>query len=243
MSFYYKKMRKNYAVIAAGGLGTRLKNFEGNLHTKVLIDIDGFSMISSQINQLQNWGLKDFIVITNPEFHDLIVRDIYTNFKNINISFVTQTAPKGIADALSYAESEVEEDSIITFILGDNFFGENPLKAENYENFKGAKIFATNVENPQEFGVMELNSQKKLIDLHEKPDNFVSSLAVVGLYLYDKSCFEFIKKLKPSSRGELEVTDLNKLYLSKNLLSYEVIDSWWIDAGTEDRINELKNLI
>ena len=201
MSFYYKKMRKNYAVIAAGGLGTRLKDFDGNLHTKVLIDIDGLSMISSQINQLKKWGFIDFIVITNPEFHDLIVSDINTNFKNINITFVTQIAPKGIADALSY------------------------------------------VENPEEFGVMELNSQKKVIDLHEKPENFISSFAVVGLYIYDKSCFELIKKLKPSSRGELEITDLNKLYLSQNLLSYDVIDSWWIDAGTEERINELKNLI
>ena len=236
-------MRKNYAVIAAGGLGTRLKDFEGNLHTKVLIDIDGLSMISSQINQLKKWGFIDFIVITNPEFHDLIVRDINTNFKNINITYVTQTAPNGIADALSYAEPEVDDDSLVTFILGDNFFGSNPLKVVDYDNFKGAKIFAVNVENPEEFGVMELNSQKKVIDLHEKPDTFISSFAIVGLYIYDKSCFELIKKLKPSSRGELEITDLNKLYLSENLLSYDVIDSWWIDAGTEERINELKNLI
>ena len=104
-------MRKNYAVIAAGGLGTRLKNFKDNLHTKVLIDIDGMSMISTQINQLKSWGFSDFIVITNPDFHDLIVDDIKQNHRNLNVSFVVQDQPKGIAHALSFAESKIDDDS------------------------------------------------------------------------------------------------------------------------------------
>ena len=99
-------MRKNYAVIAAGGLGTRLKNFKDNNHTKVLIDIDGMSMISTQINQLKSWGFSDFVVITNPDFHDLIVDDIKQNHRNLNVSFVVQEQPKGIAHALSFAESK-----------------------------------------------------------------------------------------------------------------------------------------
>ena len=236
-------MRKNYAVIAAGGLGTRLKNFKDNHHTKVLIDIDGMSMISTQINQLKSWGFSDFVVITNPDFHDLIVEDIKQNHRNLNVSFVVQEQPKGIAHALSFAESKIDDDSLVTFILGDNFFGENPLGAINFENFKGSQIFAINVDNPDEFGVMELDSNNNLINIHEKPKEFISSLAVVGVYIYEKTCFEFINQLNPSARGELEITDLNKLYLSNNLLNYSIINSWWIDAGTEERIKKLKELI
>ena len=90
---------------------------------------------------------------------------------------------------------------------------------------------------------MELDSNNNLINIHEKPKEFISSLAVVGVYIYEKTCFEFINDLKPSSRGELEITDLNKLYLSNNLLNYSIINSWWIDAGTEERIKKLKELI
>ena len=113
----------------------------------------------------------------------------------------------------------------------------------NFEQLDGAHIFAISVDNPEEFGVMEMDSNKKLINIHEKPKQFVSSLAVVGIYIYDKSCFEYIKQLEPSKRGELEITDLNKIYLSNNLIDFTVIDSWWVDAGTEERINKLKKLI
>ena len=236
-------MRKNYAVIAAGGLGTRLKNFKDNLHTKVLIDIDGMSMISTQINQLKSWGFLDFIVITNPDFHDLIVDDIKQNHRNLNISFVVQDQPKGIAHALSFAESKVDDDSLVTFILGDNFFGKNPITDINFEKFRGAQIFVLEVDNPEEFGVIELDSKKNIINLHEKPKKYVSSYAIVGIYIYETICFDLIKQLKPSSRGELEITDLNKLYLATKLLNFKLIDSWWVDAGTEERINKLKELL
>ena len=196
-------MRKNYAVIAAGGLGTRLKDLKENKHTKVLIEINGLSMISTQIKQLKSWGYEEFIIITNPEF---------------------------------------EDDSLVTFILGDNFFGKNPVSDINFEKFNGAQIFVLDVENPEEFGVIELDHQNNILDLHEKPKTYFSSFAIVGIYVYEKICFELIKQLKPSSRGELEITDLNKLYLDKNLLNFKLIDSWWIDAGTEERINKLKEL-
>ena len=161
----------------------------------------------------------------------------------ILVSFVVQDQPKGIAHALSFAESKVDDDSLVTFILGDNFFGENPLEGIDFKNFKGSQIFAINVNNPDEFGVMELDGDNNLINIHEKPKEFISSLAVVGVYIYEKTCFEFIKQLNPSARGELEITDLNKLYLTNNLLNYSIINSWWIDAGTEERIKKLKKLI
>ena len=242
MFFYYKKMRNNYAVIAAGGLGTRLKDYKNNNHTKVLIDIGGISMISLQVKQLKSWGFINFIIITNSEYNDMIKTDIQSNFDEIHVEFVIQASPLGIADALSHASKKIPNESLITFVLGDNFFGENPLKGFDWENFEGANLFVKEVENPEEFGVLELH-ENNVINLHEKPKEYISSLAVVGLYVYEYSCFEYIKLLKPSNRGELEITDLNKIYMNNKQLSFRVIESWWIDAGTEKRIEELKNLI
>ena len=235
-------MIKNYAVIAAGGLGTRLKDYKNNDYTKVLIDIDGISMISLQVKQLKAWGFTNFIIITNSEYNDMILTDVQSNFEDIQVEFVIQESPKGIADALSYAAKKIPPNSLVTFALGDNFFGKNPLKGLDWENFKGASLFVKEVENPEEFGVIELH-ENKIINLHEKPKEYISSLAIVGLYVYEYSCFEYIKLLKPSNRGELEITDLNKIYMNNQQLTFHTIESWWIDAGTEERIEELKNLI
>ena len=235
-------MEKNYAVIAAGGLGTRLKDYKQNNYTKVLIDINGTSMISLQIKQLISWGLNNFVIITNPEFHDMIKNDVESNFNNINIDFVVQLEPNGIADALSYASEKIPENSLITFVLGDNFFGSNPLINFDLDNFSGAHLFVKEVSNPQEFGVIEVSADR-VINIHEKPQDYISSFAVVGLYIYEYKCFEYIKHLKPSERGELEITDLNKVFLSKKNLNYSILKSWWIDAGTEERIKNLKDLI
>lgn len=231
-----------YGVIAAGGLGTRLKDFEENKNTKVLIDINGQSMISMQIDQLYNWGVKNFIVITNPEFHDLIVKDLNKNYPDLKIDFISQISPKGIADALSYASGFTSNKSKIIFVLGDNFFGNNPLRDINLDKISGAHIFLKEVINPEEFGVAEI-SNDKVVMLHEKPKEFISSLAVVGLYIYDKSCFKMIKTLRPSNRGELEITDLNKLYMNKGQLTHSTLDRWWVDAGTKERIIELRRLL
>ena len=235
-------MEKNYAVIAAGGLGTRLKDYKQNNYTKVLIDINGTSMISLQIKQLISWGLNNFVIITNPEFHDMIKNDVESNFNNINIDFVVQLEPNGIADALSYASEKIPENSLITFVLGDNFFGSNPLINFDLDNFSGAHLFVKEVSNPQEFGVIEV-SDNRVIDIYEKPQDYISSFAVVGLYIYVYKCFEYIRLLNPSERGEIEVTDLNKVFLNKKNVNYSILESWWIDAGTEERIQTLKDLI
>ena len=235
-------MKKNYAVIAAGGLGTRLKNYKQNVHTKVLIDINGISMISLQIKQLLSWGISNFVIITNPEYHNMIKNDVELNFNNITIHFVVQHEPNGIADALSYANNYIPKNSLVTFVLGDNFFGSNPLSDLNLENFSGAHLFVKEVSNPQEFGVIEV-VDNKVINLHEKPQSYISQFAVVGLYIYEYRCFDYIKLLKPSARGELEITDLNKVFLNKEDINYSILESWWIDAGTEERIQMLKNLL
>ena len=234
-------MQEICAVIAAAGLGTRLKNYKNNFFTKVLIEIGNKSMISSQVSQISSWGIKNFVIITNPDFDLMIKEDVTKNHSDKNIKFAIQEKPLGIAHALLQSEKLVENYSKILFVLGDNFFGENPmLKLEN-RNIE-SMIFLKKVLNPNEFGVAKILNNN-LIDIEEKPDNPSSDLAVVGLYLYSLNCFELIKKLNFSQRGELEISDLNNELIKTNSIQFEILDSWWIDAGTEERIEEIKKLI
>ena len=235
-------MEKISAVIAAAGLGTRLKNYTGNTSTKILIDINNQSMISLQIKQLSSWGIKKFVVITNPEFDELIKNDLKKNHPNKDIKYTIQEKPLGIAHALKQAENCVKKESKILFILGDNFFGENPIQNINLDDDSEAVLFVKPVSNPEEFGVANIvNDKIKIIE--EKPKKPTSNLAVLGLYLYSYDCFELIERLDFSARGELEITDLNNLYIKSRNVSLKTLNDWWIDAGTEERIEELKKLI
>ena len=230
-------------VIAAGGLGTRLQGFRGNDSTKILLEVDGKPMIIRQIEQLINWGLDNFIIITNPSFDELIKDVISSYYPEKNISFTIQHEQKGISHALMCAEKYVLPGDTVFFILGDNFFENNPaenIKMEDLAKNKGAHIFSYKVENPQEFGVAELDSENNVISIEEKPIKPKSKQAVVGVYIYDDSVMDKIKTLKPSERGEYEVTDLNNLYIKDGKCKNVTIDGWWIDAGTPDRILELE---
>ena len=230
-------------VIAAGGLGTRLQGFRGNDSTKILLEVDGKPMIIRQIEQLINWGLDNFIIITNPSFDELIKDVISSYYPEKNISFTIQHEQKGISHALMCAEKYVLPGDTVFFILGDNFFENNPaenIKMEDLAKNKGAHIFSYKVENPQEFGVAELDSENNVISIEEKPIKPKSKQAVVGIYIYDDSVMDKIKTLKPSERGEYEVTDLNNLYIKDGKCKNVTIDGWWIDAGTPDRILDLE---
>ena len=230
-------------VIAAGGLGTRLQGFRGNDSTKILLEVDGKPMIIRQIEQLINWGLDNFIIITNPSFDELIKDVISSYYPEKNISFTIQHEQKGISHALMCAEKYVLPGDTVFFILGDNFFENNPaenIKMEDLAKNKGAHIFSYKVENPQEFGVAELDSENNVISIEEKPIKPKSKQAVVGVYIYDDSVMDKIKTLKPSERGEYEVTDLNNLYIKDGKCKNITIDGWWIDAGTPDRIVDLE---
>ena len=230
-------------VIAAGGLGTRLQGFRGNDSTKILLEVDGKPMIIRQIEQLINWGLDNFIIITNPSFDELIKDVISSYYPEKNISFTIQHEQKGISHALMCAEKYVLPGDTVFFILGDNFFENNPaenIKMEDLAKNKGAHIFSYKVENPQEFGVAELDSENNVISIEEKPIKPKSKQAVVGIYIYDDSVMDKIKTLKPSERGEYEVTDLNNLYIKDGKCKNVTIDGWWIDAGTPDRIVDLE---
>ena len=143
---------------------------------------------------------------------------------------------------MKQAENCVKKESKILFILGDNFFGENPIQNINLDDDSEAVLFVKPVSNPEEFGVANIvNDKIKIIE--EKPKKPSSNLAVLGLYLYSYDCFELIEKLDFSARGELEITDLNNLYIKSRNVSLKTLNDWWIDAGTEERIEELKKLI
>ena len=235
-------MKKISAVIAAAGLGTRLKDYKDNSHTKVLIKIRQSSMISEQISQLSGWGIERFVIIANPEFYSLIKDDIDVNHADKDINYAIQEKPLGIAHALLQSKDLIENNSKILFILGDNFFGENPIIDLDISKINNSVLFLKEVNNPQEFGVAQVEGEK-IINIVEKPTDPTSSLAVVGIYLYDYNCFELISKLEFSKRGELEITDLNNLLIQKSSVDYKILKSWWIDAGTEERIESLKKLL
>jgi len=236
-------MNKIKTVIAAGGLGTRLQGFRGNDSTKILLEVDGSPMIIRQIEQLTNWGLNEFIIITNPSFDKLIRDVIGSYFPDKDINFTIQYEQKGISHALMCAKEYIYSGDTVFFVLGDNFFENNPAESINIEDLsknKGSYIFSHKVENPEEFGVAEFDSNNNVISIEEKPENPKSNQAVVGIYIYDDTVMDKISTLKPSNRGEYEVTDLNNLYIQDGKCKNVTIDGWWIDAGTPDRIIELE---
>ena len=228
-------------IIAAGGLGTRLQEFRGNKSTKILLDVNGTPMINRQISQLVNWGMRKFVIITNPEYFNMIQEVTLGEFKDLEIEFTIQEEPKGISHALYQAKDYVDENEKIFFVLGDNFFENSPFNNFDFKNFhEGACIFTTEVENPEEFGVAEMDIDGKVLSIEEKPTNPKSNDAVVGLYMFDNSVFNKIDTLEPSARGEYEITDLCNIFVSENKCMNLNIKGWWIDAGTPERIVELE---
>ena len=228
-------------IIAAGGLGTRLQDFRGNKSTKILLDVKGTSMINRQISQLYKWGMRKFVIITNPEYLDMVKEDTLNKFDNLNIDFTVQEEPKGISHALYQARDYVDQNEKIFFVLGDNFFENNPFNNFHLDKFEeGACIFTTEVSNPEEFGVAEIDSDGNVLSIEEKPNHPKSNAAVVGIYMFDDSVFKKIETLEPSARGEYEVTDLCNIYVNENKCLNLDLNGWWIDAGTPDRIIELE---
>ena len=229
-------------IIAAGGLGTRLQDFRGNKSTKILLDVKGTSMINRQISQLYKWGMRKFVIITNPEYLDMVKEDTLNKFDNLKIDFAVQEEPKGISHALYQARDYVDRNEKIFFVLGDNFFENNPFNNFHLDKFKeGACIFTTEVNNPEEFGVAEIDSDGNVLSIVEKPNNPKSNAAVVGIYMFDDSVFKKIETLEPSARGEYEITDLCNIYVNENKCLNLDLNGWWIDAGTPERIIELED--
>ena len=231
-------------IIAAGGLGTRLQGFRDNQSTKILLKVNSKPMIIQQLEQLISWGLNDFVIITNPSFDNLVKEETTQIREKYNIDYAIQSEQLGISHALKQASSYVNDDDQVVFVLGDNFFGNNPLGNIDFDELlstnKNSIIFTKEVTNPEEFGVAVIDSNNKVIQIEEKPQNPKSNSAVVGLYIFDSTCMKKIDELKPSSRGEYEITDLINLYINEGKCSSINLDTWWIDAGTPERIIDLE---
>ena len=229
-------------IILAGGKGTRLYPITKAI-SKQLLPVYNKPMIYYPINTLIEIGIKDILIITTPEdliyFKNLLINN---NDFNLNFEFKVQKKPNGIAEAFIIGEEFIQNEDVC-LILGDNlFFNSKSITKKNLK--KSSKIFVKKVENPNSYGVLEvLNDTPKLI--HEKPQKFISNFAVVGLYMYTSSVIDKVKKLNPSKRGELEITDLNNIYLKSEECDvvYLEDDSSWFDSGTFDSLLKASNFV
>jgi glucose-1-phosphate thymidylyltransferase len=220
-------------IVIAGGLGTRVgpSTLIANKHCLPIYDKP---MIYYPINTLRQLGCKDIAVIFSPPFGNQIVTLLGNGSQfGINVTYLVQTKPDGgIADALQLAEGFANGENIAV-ILGDNVMDDKSVETESFKD--GCRIYLKVVDNPQEFGVAEF-SRGSIIRLVEKPVGFIGNDAVIGIYLYDRTVFDKIKACKPSPRGQLEITDVNDLYLKEKKLQWRRFDGFWQDCGTPDKI-------
>ncbi len=234
-------------IILAGGSGSRLAPLT-DVVSKQLLPLYNKPMIYYPLTTLMRSGINNFLIITAPEH--------LRNFKlllgdgkqwGIDIEYKIQERPEGIAQALLISE-EFIKDTQITLILGDNLFFGNDLINKLKKAFKkqiGATVFAYPVVDPNRYGVVSFNKENKVISIEEKPSSPKSRYAITGIYVYDSKVIKWCKKLKPSQRGELEISDLNSLYLKDNSLNVELLGSGttWLDTGTFESLYEANSLI
>ena len=236
-------------IILAGGSGTRLYPLT-KVTSKQLLPVYDKPMIYYPLSTLMLAGIRDILIITTPEDNDKFksILGDGTQF-GINLSYAVQPSPDGLAQAFLIGEEFIGDDSC-ALILGDNiFYGtgfSNILKqaVENVDEGK-ATVFGYYVNDPERFGVVEFDDHKNVVSLEEKPENPKSNYAVTGLYFYDNRVVEYAKKVKPSARGELEITDLNNLYLRDNSIKVQLLGRGfaWLDTGTIDSLSEAGNFV
>jgi len=219
-------------VILAGGTGTRLYPLT-NATNKHLLPVGKEPMIYNPIKQLLSAGIKEILIVTSKEHMGDVVRLLGSGKEfGCNFTFKVQEEAKGIAHALLLAEDFANKDNIVV-ILGDNI---TTHSIKPYvDNFKkqnsGAKVLLRKVSDPERYGIAALD-ELKVIKIEEKPKDPKSNYAVIGIYMYDNKVFDIIKKIKPSARGEYEITSVNNEYIKNNELTYDVLKGKWTDAGT-----------
>lgn len=226
-------------IVLAGGRATRLRPLT-KITSKQLLPVYNKPMIFYPIETLIKGGIKDILVIIAPDYagHFLNLLGSGKDF-GVKFTFEIQDEPRGLADAFRVGENFIGEDNV-TMILGDNIFDFD--FAESIKSFeKGAKIFAKEVHDPERFGVVEFDQDHKAISIEEKPTVPKSKYAVVGMYIYDNEVIQIAKNLQPGSRGELEITDVNKAYLERGSLKVDIIEGIWEDAGTFDSLLRANN--
>jgi glucose-1-phosphate thymidylyltransferase len=231
-------------VILSGGLGTRLHPLT-KVTNKHLLPIYDKPMIYYPIQTLINAGIDDILIVTGGnnagDFLKLLGNGKEFGLKHINYTY--QEGEGGIAEALRLAEFFASGEKICV-VLGDNIIEKNIRRAvKNFQKQKeGAKILLKEVSDPQRFGVPELRGDR-IIRIEEKPKEPKSQYAVIGVYLYDNDVFNIIKTLKPSNRGELEITDVNNRYIEKGLMTWDILEGWWTDAGTFESLLRANQLV
>ncbi len=225
-------------IVLAGGAGTRLYPASQPI-SKILLPIYDKPMIYYPLSTLMLAGIKDILIITNELDYENFTKLLGDGSKyGLNIEYRIQYVQRGIADAFLIAEDFIGNDDV-ALILGDNIFhghGFSTIMKNALKNNCGATVFGYSVKDPERFGVVEFDSNNKAISLEEKPAKPKSNYAVTGLYFYDNRVCKFAKLLKPSQRGELEITDLNKIYLELGELNVEILGRGfaWLDTGTHD---------
>jgi glucose-1-phosphate thymidylyltransferase len=231
-------------VVLAGGLGSRLYPLT-KVTNKHLLPVYNEPMIYYPIRILVNAGINEILIVTGGnnagDFLKLLENGKDFGLKHINYTY--QQGEGGIAAALSLAEFFADRDKIVV-VLGDNII-EGNIKAavEKFREQKdGARILLKEVPDPQRFGVPVFDG-KKIIRIEEKPANPASNFAVIGIYMYDYRVFEFIRSLKPSQRGELEISDVNNFYIREEKMQWDTLEGWWTDAGTFDSLQSAGNMV
>jgi glucose-1-phosphate thymidylyltransferase len=230
----------------AGGTGSRLHPVTTSVN-KHLLPIYNKPLIYYPLSTLMLAGIKEILLISSPLESDGFRKLLGNgNQFGIEISYATQPAPGGIAQGILIAQDFVQGDTT-GFILGDNVFHGVGLGRQlmQYQDLKGAQVFAYHVKDPRSYGVVEIDEAGKALSLEEKPREPKSQLAVTGLYFYDERAAEFANQLQPSARGELEITDLNRIYLERGELNVTLLSrgTAWLDTGTFESLHDASSYI
>lgn len=237
-------MNKIRGVILAGGLGKRLDPLT-KVTNKHLLPIYNKPMIYYPIQILAQAGIRDILLVTGGNSAGDFLRLLGDGEElGVNLSYNYQRGEGGIAQALSLAANFAHNHSKIAVVLGDNIVEKSIKKyvAHFRQQKQGARLLLKEVDDPQRFGVAEIKN-KRLIGIEEKPKKPKSNYIVTGIYMYDQQIFDFIKTLKPSRRGELEITDVNNIYIKKGLMEFDILDGWWSDSGTFSSLLRANNLV
>ena len=232
-------------IILAGGSGSRMYPIS-LCYSKQLVLIYDKPMIYYPLSTLMLAGIRDILIISNQDTIPLYQK-LFTDGSQLglNIQYKIQPEPKGIAEAFILGKDFIDNDRV-TLILGDNiFYGKMDFIRQAIVNNNGATVFGYYVNDPQRYGVVEFDNDGNVVSLEEKPLKPNSNYAVVGLYVYNNSVVDYVKELKPSARGELEITDLNKIYLKENRLKVEIIGRGiaWLDTGTPQALLDVSTFI